>query len=60
MLIQFLIIHLVCANIVDLKNYRVSEKLLQNKSRFVFSDFKDEKLASAKVNFDLSLTTKNS
>lgn len=35
-----ILLPLICgANIIDLENYKLAEKVLQSKSRFVYSDF---------------------
>ena len=48
----FLVIQSVIANIVNMDNFRLAEKVLQGKSRFVFSDFAEKELQDAKVLFD--------
>lgn len=48
------------ANIIDLENYKLAEKVLQSKSRFVFSDFSNgEELKDAKAEFDFYMVPKN-
>ena len=53
---------LLCgANIIVLENYKLAEKVLQSKSRFVFSDFSEENelLKDAKAEFDFYMVPKN-
>ena len=47
------------ANIISLDNFKLAEKSLQNKNRFVFSDFTNLELRNASVHFDMSFTPEN-
>jgi hypothetical protein len=50
------LLHFAACNIVTLSNIKLAEKVLQSKSRFVFSDFSsdpDQRLEHAFIEIDI-------
>ena len=45
----------VCGNIIELNNFKLGEKVVQKKNRFVFTDSDAGTLENARVDFDLSI-----
>jgi hypothetical protein len=55
-------LHLACCNIVTLSNIKLAEKVLQSKSRYVFSDFARDPsslLKDASIELDIQVMPNN-
>ena len=50
---------LVYSNVISLENFKIAEKVIQTKNRFVFTDSSDEELKNATVKFDMTFSPKN-
>jgi hypothetical protein len=50
---------LVYCNVISLDNFKIAEKVIQTKNRFVFTDSSDEVLENATVKFNMTFNPMN-